>query len=227
MTNTRPLLQAPIKKLVAKLTEKGFAKNGGTPTRFNRMLPFENYQIVKHFNQIWQGISVYYSFADNYGSLGRIHYILKYSCILTLASKLKLITAKKVFKKFGINIAIKDEKGKILTSFPDVKLAKPKTFHIKSALDTNPLARLEKLANATFRSKAVLDKPCTVCGSTENIEMHHVRKLRDSKKLLKSDYLTNLMSRMNRKQVPICRPCHIKYHRGEISSFDFKNQQNN
>src|SRR5271156_612692 len=218
-SNTRPLLQAPIKKLVSKLTEKGFAKHGGTPTRLARMTPFETNQIVKHFWQIWLGLSTYYSFADNYGSLGRIHYILKYSCVLTLASKLKLKTAKRVFAKFGKDILIKDKVGKIIASFPDVPLAKPKTFHITKFTDLNPLARLEKLANSTFRSKAVLNSTCSVCDTAENIEMHHVRKLRDSTRAIKMDYLTSMMSRMNRKQIPICKPCHIKYHRGEVLIF--------
>ena len=159
--NTKPLLQAPIKKLVSKLTEKGFAKHGGTPTRLARMTPFETNQIVKHFWQIWLGLSTYYSFADNYGSLGRIHYILKYSCVLTLASKLKLKTAKRVFAKFGKDILIKDKDDKIIASFPEAPLAKPKTFHITKFTDMNPMARLEKLAKSTFRSKAVLDSTCT------------------------------------------------------------------
>jgi hypothetical protein len=51
-TVTRPLLMAPITKLVLKLTEKGFAKNGGRPTYLARMLHFETNQIVKHFWQI-------------------------------------------------------------------------------------------------------------------------------------------------------------------------------
>lgn len=183
------------------------------------MTPFETNQIVKHFWQIWLGLSTYYSFADNYGSLGRIHYILKYSCVLTLASKLKLKTAKRVFAKFGKDILIKDEDDKIIASFPDVRLAKPKTFHITKFTDMNPLARLEKLANSTFRSKAVLNSTCSVCDTAENIEMHHVRKLRDSTRAIKMDYLTSMMSRMNRKQIPICKPCHIKYHRGEVLIF--------
>jgi group II intron reverse transcriptase/maturase len=214
--NTKPLLQAPIKKLVSKLTEKGFARQGGTPTRLARMIPFETSQIVKHLWQIWLGLSTYYSFADNYGSLGRIHYILKYSCVLTLASKLKLKTAKRVFAKFGKDILIKGKDDKIIASFPDVPLAKPRTFHITKFTDMNPMARLEKLAKSTFRSKAALDSTCTVCGTAENIEMHHVRKLRDSTRAIKMDYMTSMMSRMNRKQIPICRTCHIKYHRGEI-----------
>jgi len=81
----------------------------------------------------------------------------------------------------------------------------------------NPIARLEKLANMVLSYlKAVLDSTCTVCGTSENIEMHHVRKLRESTRAIKMDYMTSMMSRMNRKQIPICKPCHIKYHRGEV-----------
>jgi hypothetical protein len=135
------------------------------------MIPFETNKIVKHFWQIWLGLSTYYSFADNYGSLGRIHYILKYSCVLTIASKLKLKTAKKVFAKFGKDILIKDTKGKTIASFPNVPLANLKTFHITKIADMNPLARIRevKLAKSTFRSKAILDSTCTICGTAENI----------------------------------------------------------
>jgi hypothetical protein len=164
-SNTRPLLMAPISKLVEKLTEKGFARNGGKPTRAARFLHFDESKIVNHFKQIWTGLSMYYSFADNYGSLGRIHYIIKYSCVLTLASKLKLKTAKKVFTKFGKNISIRDKDNKIVANFPNVPLAKPRCFHITKISDINPMARLEKLAKATFNSKSVLGSPCTICGN--------------------------------------------------------------
>jgi len=175
-SNTRPLLMAPIKKLVNKLTEKGFARAGGNPTRSARFLHFENHQIVNHFKQIWLGLSLYYSFADNYGSLGRIHYILKYSCVLTLASKLKLKTAKKVFTKFGTDLSIRDRDNHIIATFPQASLTKPKKFNLTKISDIHPIARLEKLARATFRSKSALSNPCTVFGSLENIEMHHVRR---------------------------------------------------
>jgi len=216
---TKPLLMAPIKKLVLKLTERGFAKNGGKPTYLARMLHFETNQIVKHFWQIWLGLSTFYSFTDNYGTLGRIHYILKYSCVLTLASKLKLKTAKRVFAKYGRDILIRDNNNKVIASFPDVTLAKPNKFYITEITNINPIARLEKLAKSTFRSRAVLDSICTICDTSENIEMHHVRKLRDSSKAIKKDYLTSMMSRMNRKQIPMCRSCHIKYHKGEVLLF--------
>jgi len=91
-----------------------------------------------------------------------------------------------------------------------------KKFHNSALTVINPFARLEKLANATYRSLTVFNDICRICGDTQNIEMHHVRKLRDSSRAIKKDFLTAMMSRMNRKQIPICRSCHIKYHRGTL-----------
>lgn len=47
--------------------------------------------------------------------------------------------------------------------------------------------------------------------------MHHVRKLSDTTKAIKQDFLTSMMSRMNRKQIPMCRSYHKKYHKGELT----------
>jgi len=215
--NTRPQLLVPIKKLVAKLESKGIAKPGGKPTRWGHMFPFEVAHIVKHYFTMWQGISNYYSFADNYGLLGRIHYILKYSCVLTLASKLRLGTAKQVFKKFGKDIKI-IKNNKLITSFPQASFARRNIFHNTAISNINPFSRMDKLAMATFRSKKLFEANCSHCGSTENIEVHHVRKIRDSSKKIKADWLTSMMSRMNRKQIPLCKTCHINYHRGILSS---------
>jgi hypothetical protein len=207
---TRPQLLAPISSLVKRLEDRGLARHGGNPTRFGHMVPFDVDQIVRHMFSIWRGYAQYYSFVDNYGSLGRIHYIIKYSCILTLAAKLKLKTKAAVFRKFGTDINI-IRNDKIVAFFPNVPLANTGIFNNK-AIDPNK--RLEKLSRATFRSCSVLDRPCTICQSTDNVEMHHVRAIRKTSEKIKHDYFTAMMSRMNRKQIPVCRDCHIKIHGG-------------
>ena len=220
--NTPPLLQAPVTKLVNKLMEKGFAKSGGKPTGCGRWIHFETHQIVKSFFQIWLGIRAYYSFAYNHLALGRIFYVLKFSCALTLALKLKLRTAKKVFTKFGKDITIRDGKGQILASFQYESVAKTRKFSNSVFTKLNPMARQEKLAMAVFRSNSVLDSPCKICGATESIEMHHGRKLRDSSRAIKKDFLTSMLARMNRKLVPICKSCHSGYHKGLIQNVMWK-----
>ena len=207
---TRPQLLAPISKLVKRLEDRGLARNGGNPTRFRRMIPFENHRIVNHMFSIWRGFKNYYSFVANTGALGRIHYIIKYSCVLTLAAKLRLKTKAQVFNKFGRDIVISKD-GKTLASFPEVSLANTGKFNTSFS---DPMRRFEKLSRATFRSMVVLDSTCQLCGSIKNVEMHHVRALRKSTHRIKHDYFTAMMSRMNRKQMPVCRECHIKIHGG-------------
>jgi hypothetical protein len=51
----------------------------------------------------------------------------------------------------------------------------------------------------------VLD-PCWICGAGNDTEMHHVRHLR--KDGVKPTGFLSLMSKLNRKQIPICRSCH-------------------
>lgn len=142
------------------------------------MIHFTSDQIVNHFNSISRGIYNNYSFVNKTGSLGRIHYILKYSCVLTLASKLKLRTKKQVFKKFGRDLRIINN-NKIVASIPNVELKNKKVLKVNRV---NPFFRLEQIGRATFRSISVLNSPCSICKSTENVEIHHVREIRNSSK---------------------------------------------
>lgn len=51
-----------------------------------------------------------------------------------------------------------------------------------------------------------LTGPCLICGSDEMVEIHHIKPIRRSDK---SD-----RSRVERKQIPVCKKCHIRIHRG-------------
>nr|YP_009262047.1 reverse transcriptase domain; domain X [Chrysoporthe austroafricana]AMX22122.1 reverse transcriptase domain; domain X [Chrysoporthe austroafricana] len=56
----------------------------------------------------------------------------------------------------------------------------------------------------------VLDEPCLICGSTVNIEMHHVKSLKLLKPL--KDMLKDKERAITRKQVPLCRTHHLQAH---------------
>jgi group II intron reverse transcriptase/maturase len=226
---TRIQLLAPITQIVERLISKKIAKPGGKPTRWTRMIPVDSAHTVNLMFSMWRGIANYYSFADNYGSLGRIHYILKYSCLLTLVSKYKLGTMKKGYKKFGKDLIIK-EGEKILASFPNVSLVRKKTFSVGLA---NPVLRLEQLANAFFKTRAKLASACYVCDSEDDLQMHHVKHIRKVTEKIELDYWTRVMATMNRKQLVVCRECHNKIHNGEyneialakLADFAFKKEQ--
>lgn len=48
---------------------------------------------------------------------------------------------------------------------------------------------------------------CELCGATDKLEMHHVRKLKDLKG--KSDWEKNMIAR-RRKTLAVCSKCHAK-----------------
>jgi group II intron reverse transcriptase/maturase len=207
---TRVQLMIPIDRLVKKLSLKGLARPDGEPKRWTRMIVFDDAHIINHMRSVYRGLANYYSFADNYGAMGRIYYIIKYSCMLTLVSKHKLRTKKQGFKKYGKDIEIRKD-DKLIASFPNEKFANKKIFHDNYI---SPFTRLDRLAKAYFRTTTRLDSQCIVCNNTENLEMHHVKHIRKATEKIVKDHWTRLMSHMNRKQVPVCRKCHDKIHQG-------------
>lgn len=62
-----------------------------------------------------------------------------------------------------------------------------------------------------------MNSPCSQCGSTTDVEIHHVRQLRSMSKTVKADFLIQQIVKMNRKQIPMCKLCHIKYHQNLIN----------
>jgi 5-methylcytosine-specific restriction endonuclease McrA len=142
--------------------------------------------------------------------------------MLTLVAKYKLGTLKKGFKKFGKNLEIKDKDGKILASFPDESFVASKKFYTSYV---DPISNLDKLTRAFFRTAARLNSQCFVCGSTTNLEMHHVKHIRKASDSTKLDYWTRAMSNMNRKQIPVCRPCHNKIHNGKYDDISLNKLQ--
>jgi hypothetical protein len=56
-------------------------------------------------------------------------------------------------------------------------------------------------------------KVCEMCGSSDNLEMHHVRKLKD---VAHKQPWEILMHARRRKTMAVCNNCHKKIHGGKI-----------
>lgn len=61
----------------------------------------------------------------------------------------------------------------------------------------------------SIRGRMALSASCSHCGSEEQVEMHHVRGL---KHLNKDNVIEVAMIASKRKQVPLCRVCHLAAH---------------
>ena len=211
LTRRSPRLvqDAPLKEVVQKLIEKGFAKGEGQPCRNGKFVNLGLPEIIEHYKSIETGIRQFYAGANNQHRLsGRVHYILKYSCALTIASKMKLRTLSRVFGKYGKDLSIVDDKGRIIISYPSAQGTVTNSHLVAGC---TPVNLIEKLSERVKKGRMDLKGQCKLCGSSEDIEFHHIRKI----SLGKKDWLTNMMAKTNRKQIPVCRMCHSSIHKGK------------
>lgn len=215
----RTILDGPIDEIIKRLIERKYATKAGNPTRNSRLINHQLPDIINHYRAVERGILNYYSLANNYGNLAaRVHFILKYSCVLTIASKMRLKTKKKVFKKYGKDLKILNEKGKIIACYPTIDYKRSrKSFKFIKSFNENFILKIDSRVS---RGRKDLKGPCVVCGSNANIEIHHVRSLK--KRPEKGDFLSDMMSKMNRKQVPLCKSCHFDVHSGLYDGKSFR-----
>ena len=204
---------APTSKILEKLVKEGFMrvekkgnKSKYVPTAKNAWIFLEHHGILNRYNWISRGLCNYYQVVNNRYILHTIvNYILRHSCAKTLARKLNLSSRAKVFAKYGRDLETKDK--------PIMK------FYSESDFKWNPIWRMEIIRTSPFealnwnlRTQVNFWDNCRVCGSSEKIEMHHVRHIRKSGNKISG--FTQLMSKLNRKQIPVCQSCHVKIHKG-------------
>jgi Type II intron maturase/Reverse transcriptase (RNA-dependent DNA polymerase) len=126
---SRLMTNAPIEKIINKLALNGFCKASGKPIQVGRLIHKPLHEIIRSYKKLECSLLDFYSLASNYGRfVSKIHYILKYSCALTFASKLKLKTLKKVFNKFGRNLIVYSTNKKVIEWYPIPSYSKPKKF---------------------------------------------------------------------------------------------------
>lgn len=75
---------------------------------------------------------------------------------------------------------------------------------------------LDMINWVSMRSRAAFDMPCVLCGSSHEVEMHHLEHIRKTayKDLEPHNYLRVMSpSRVrNRKKIPVCQTCHKLIH---------------
>ena len=82
-----------------------------------------------------------------------------------------------------------------------------------------PLGRIPKVTDDNFldtikwvswRTEASLSMPCCLCGTFNNVEMHHLNHVRKNKysSIPTEHTWEQIMHLRNRKQIPVCTACH-------------------
>ena len=160
---------------------------------------------------IVRGFFNYYSFVDNRSSLSKVYWILKESLKRTLMRKYKM-NKSQLERKYGkkITLTVSKNKGsvskKIVFYDPDLKRT-PMRF-LSAERIWEPFRALEWKVS----TKDKFGCSCALCGVREDVEMHHLRHVRNMNKKLGA--FDQMLVRVNRKQIPLCRACHMSVHRG-------------
>jgi sulfur transfer complex TusBCD TusB component (DsrH family) len=194
-------LLAPIDKVTKKLIINGFLKDNRPYPKFVWMQESKD-AIILLYNSVYRGIMNYYRFADNFNNLSaKVHFILKESCARLLTAKFSAKTQANIFARFGKNLKGNDKHG-----FCQIILGiNTAAFNVKTD-------DIHLRVNAKGISKASLEGlTCAICDSNYRVEMHHVRMMKDLNP--KASAVDKIMAKKNRKQIPLCRECHMEHHK--------------
>lgn len=215
-TGMEVVLKAPMDKLIKRLSSKGFCDGKGTPKHKAGWTVLDEDQIVSLYSSINRGIQQFYRPADNWPELYRIQYILTYSLAKTLALKRK-IPITRVMKAGNILVQVKNKDGRTRTTM----FYRNTDWTVKrDGFKDSPEVDLVR-TSVRLRTRSKLGLPCVVCGDPNKVQMHHVRHIRKMDGGEPKGF-TRVMAILNRKQIPVCKSCHERIHRGEYDGLRLK-----
>lgn len=214
--NNHTELLVPFDDKIHKfIFSKGIAiqKSDGTlfPVHRNSLLRLTDLEIVTVYNDELRGICNYYGMASNFNRLKYLSYLMKYSCLKTLAAKHKSSISKVV-------VMYKDGKGGWGVPYETKAGAKRRYFanYIDCKEAKNPTDIISNAAIIYGQSVTTLEKRlkarvCELCGTTESdhYEIHHVNKL---KNLKGREQWEIAMLAKRRKTLVVCEKCHHEIH---------------
>lgn len=193
-------------------------KSGSRP----ELLFNEDYTIMNQYQAEYRGLVQYYLLAQNVSWLWRLHWIMQTSLLKTLASKHKS-SVRKLFRTYRsliitphgpmkcLEVVVeRDGKKPLVARFGGIPLRQQKkVILIDQDPRSRPIRRNELI-------KRLLVGKCELCQSTEDCEVHHIRKLADLKKRVGKEKpaWVQRMAAKRRKTLIVCRTCHEAIHAG-------------
>ncbi|MDR2690937.1 MAG: group II intron reverse transcriptase/maturase [Dysgonamonadaceae bacterium] len=173
----------------------------------------DDLEILDRYNSETRGFCNYYSIANNCGNLSNFKYIMEYSMYKTFAGKYKSSTRKinKKYRKNGrFTVKFTAKSGAIKERYFYKSDFKRKEAMYVPNIDTKPNSIF--VASRTSLIDRLKAEKCELCGTTENLVMHHVRKLKNLQG--KEGWEKHMIAR-RRKTVAVCGSCHRYIHLGK------------
>jgi Type II intron maturase len=202
------------------------------PAQRAALLHDSDYSIISKYQSEYRGIVQYYLLAQNVGWFNTLHWVAETSLLKTLAGKHRT-TVTKMAKKYKatietvhgprkcLQVVIQrgDNKKPLVAHFGGIPLKR----HQEAILvDRLPQFVMTNRSELLQRMRA---DTCELCGSRENVEVHHIRKLADLDKPGRREkpVWVKQMAARRRKTLIVCRKCHKEIHAG-TSTASFRKQ---
>ncbi|HEY5586068.1 MAG TPA: reverse transcriptase domain-containing protein [Ruminiclostridium sp.] len=180
------------------------------PIHRGKLINNTDVKIVSTYNAEIRGLYNYYCMANNATVLSNFYYIMEYSMYKTFAAKYKISMPQAITKfskdgDFVVNYPVKN--GTRQCIFYNNGFRK-KEFPMRYQMDALPqYKRYDRPNTLAGRLKSGI---CELCGiKTEDIRMHHVRKLAD---LTENTAWELCMLKKRRKSLAVCADCNNIIH---------------
>jgi group II intron reverse transcriptase/maturase len=185
------------------------------------LLGYSDYAIISTYQLEFRGIANYYRLAHNLTKLGKLKWVMDISLMKTLAAKHKT-TTQNIRKKHRKTIVRENKEYQVLQASIPRKDKEPLVatwggvplvWDIKATIKEQP----PKLyGGRTELERRLLAETCEYCGSQEDVEVHHVRAMKNLHAYPgrpKPEWVKRMIA-LKRKTMPLCRTCHEDVHAG-------------
>lgn len=223
-TNTRRAINGTVTLRIPRdVTDKWKQKyqEKGKVTHNPKRLADSDFDIISRYNSELLGLVNYYTMAINVSGLSGVKWIMETSLVKTLANKHRQ-SITWVYQKYKtkspegltcLQIRI-DREGKqpLIASFGGKPIHYQKFANIVEATP-------QIVTNRTQLVERLLAGECELCGSTTNVEVHHIRSIKElvqkyRKRGTEMTWWIKRMAEMYRKTLVICAKCHDQIHAG-------------
>jgi len=194
----------------------------GKPSRRTELLQNSDFDIIATYGAEYRGVVEYYKAAENLWHLNKLRWVMETSMLKTLAMKFKTTSSAmshkyrsvdvdrgELVKSFTVTIR-REGKPPLLARFGGISLKRTKV----TAILDGPTRSINNPRNELI--KRLLADRCELCGSNEDVEVHHIRGLKDLKKPGRREMPAwkQRMCAFRRKTLVLCKYCHDAIHKG-------------
>jgi hypothetical protein len=181
------------------------------------------YSIVCDYQSKYSGYVQYYRLAINLTWLSKLHWVMQTSLLKTLAHKHKSCV-KKMASKYVKSAQLPQGPRKCVEVIVEREGKKPLVARFGGlSFERNSLAKIidlplgEKRPPRSELLKRLLADTCELCGAEKDVEVHHIRALKDLRVNGKKELplWIQVMSARKRKTLVVCHDCHRAIHRGK------------